>query len=208
MNVTNDQTIDAYDNGVQAYFDQSPQQVSGHIKNWIDTALDGLSKTAKIFEIGSATGKDAHYIESLGYTMELTDASKGFVDYLNQKGKTARQFNALTDDFGSTYDVIFADAVLLHFTESELKRVLGKIATALKPNGKLAFTVKKGDGESTESEKLGSLRYFHFWQPEQLENMLRDAGLSVVYQHTEEDNRGNKPAWILMVAEKRGNDEN
>jgi predicted TPR repeat methyltransferase len=202
--VTNDDTIQAYDNGVQAYFDQSPQQVSAHVKEWIDASLEGLPTTAKIFEIGSGTGKDAAYFQSLGYDIEMTDASKGFVEYLNQNGYPASEFNVLTDGFGAKHDLIFADAVLLHFTENELKTILAKVSQALEPAGRFAFSIKQGDGESTESAKLGSPRYFHFWQPDQMRNLLQANGLHVIYQNIAEDSRGSKPAWILIVAEKLG----
>lgn len=207
MSVTNKDTIKAYDQGVQAYFDLSPQMVSSHVKSWIDAALNGLPKSARLFEVGSGTGKDADYIESLGYSMQLSDASSGFVDFLKKMKKNAQLFNVLTDEFNSQYDLILADAVLLHFTEDELSVILKKISKALNVNGRLAFCVKKGDGDFTEEKKLGSVRYFHLWQPEQLDIMLKNAGLTVMYEDIAEDNRGNKPAWIMVVAEKRGGHE-
>lgn len=204
MKVTNSDTVKAYDNGVQAYFDLSPQKVSAHIKNWIDASLEGLPTSASIFEIGSGTGKDADYMESLGYQLQLSDASTGFVDFLRQKGETARVFNILTDDFDVNYDLIFADAVLLHFTERELRQVIQKISSSLKPAGRFAFTIKQGEGEFMEEKKLGALRYFHLWQPAQLKAMLEDCQMDVRYEDTAEDSRGNnKPAWVMMIAEKR-----
>ena len=202
MTVTNDDTIKAYDQGVQDYFNQSPQKVTSHIQDWINTALRGLPKTAELFEIGSGTGKDAKYIMSLGYKITLTDASQGFVDFLNHNGYKARIFNILTDDIDKQYDLIFADAVLLHFTADELDGIFRKIAKALKTNGRIAFSVKRGDDEFIEDKKLGKVRYFHLWQPNQLETMLKANGLAITYQHIAEDNRGDKPAWILVVAEK------
>lgn len=202
MNATNEDTIKAYDNGARAYFDLSPQKVSTPVKKWLDNALKELPKEAKIYEIGTGTGKDADYIESLGYKMQLSDASSGFVTFLNQRNRNAKLFNVLTNQFDMQYDLILADAVLLHFTEDEIQQVLKKVANALTENGRFAFSVKKGDGDFTEDKKLGSVRYFHLWQPNQLVNKLGKAGLSVTYQAIAEDRRVNKPAWIFMVAEK------
>ena len=203
MSVTNKDTISAYNDGVQAYYELSPQTVSDFVKEWIDTALNGFPKNARMIEVGSGTGKDARYILSLGYNMELTDASQGFVDYLNGLGMTARTFNILEESFEGTYDLILANAVFLHFNEVELKDVFEKVINALKPRGRLAFAVKQGDGEFTEKEKLGKLRYFHLWQAEQLTKMLNGQGFNVTYTKVVGDSRGNKPSWIMMIAEKQ-----
>lgn len=203
MSATNDDTIKAYDYGVQAYFDQSPQKVTGRIKEWIDSALSGLSKSAKIFEIGSGTGKDADYIQSLGYNMQLSDGSKGFVEYLRSKGKEAKQFNVLHDEFDDRYSLVVADAVLLHFTEDELKKILKKINNALEDQGRLAITLKQGDGEFTEDKKLGSVRYFHLWQPEEISSIMKSCGFEISYNKSIADSREGKPGWMTIIAEKQ-----
>lgn len=203
MNVTNRDTIAAYNNGIEEYYNLSPQKVSGHIKTWIDSALSGLPKDSKLLEIGSGTGKDAVYINSLGYKLKLTDASQGFVDYLQQQGMDAVTFDVLEDDFNDKYDLIFADAVMLHFADIELEKIFKKVWSALLPKGRFALTVKKGDGEFTEDKKLGMLRYFHLWQPEQLIDKLEDSGFSLTFNEIADDKRGDKPSWILIIAEKR-----
>lgn len=202
MRVTNKDTLKAYDSGVKAYYDLSPQKVSDHVKEWIDQALAGLDKKAKIFEIGSGTGKDADYIESLGYDIQVSDASSGFVEFLQKNNKNPVTFNILTDDFSTKHDLILADAVFLHFNTGEVQTILQKIHTALKNSGRLAFTVKRGDGDFIEDKKLGSVRYFKLWQQDELVNLLNACGFSVSYNELAEDNRGNKPAWILIIAKK------
>ena len=205
MNVTNEDTIKAYDGDVKAYYNLSPQKVSSHVKSWLDEALRDFPKTASLFEVGSGTGKDANYIESLGYKITMSDASMAFVEFLKKNNKSAWHFNVIKDEFDDKYDLIIADAVLLHFTESELMKVLNKLNAALKKSGRLAFTVKRVDGDFTEKEKLGNVRYFHLWQPDDLKIMLNAAGFVVTYEEIAEDTRGEfKPAWILMVAENRG----
>lgn len=204
MNVTNDDTINAYDSGVQAYLNQSPGEMSdGNFKDWLDKAIKDLPTSSKIFEIGSGGGRDAKYIQSKGYRVELTDASIGFVNFLKDAGMKAKQFNVLTDDFNESYDLILANAVLLHFTEAQFRSVLIKIHDALNQNGRFAFVLKQGDGDFTEDKKLGKMRYFHMWQEDDLKKVLSKTGLSIKSIDIGKHRKKGWPSWIMIVAEKQ-----
>ena len=201
MNTTNEETLDAYNRAVTIYLEKSPQVVSGQLKQWIDDNLSSLEQTAKILEIGSGTGKDAAYFASQGYNVELTDASEGFVKYLREQGYSARILNALSDDLGTDYDMIFADAVFLHFTETELRIVLRKCLDALRKGGRLAFTLKAGKGEESTAQKLGHPRYFHYWQAEDIRELLAASGFSDIAISSDKDFRGEeKPDWLHINA--------
>lgn len=203
MNDTNELTIAAYEKHINEYTSGSPQVVDGHVKKWIDASLSNVAKNAQILEIGSGTGKDADYIESLGYTLERTDATRAFVDLLISKGHAARVFNAITDDILDKYDLIFADAVLLHFTPEETRAVIRKISNALQDEGKFVFSLKQGKGEELTDYKLGATRYFCFWQQDTISQVLRECGFDSVHITVAEDYRGtSKPAWLMIEAVK------
>lgn len=140
--------------------------------------ISTYSQKTRILEIGSGTGKDAKYIASKGYPIELTDASQGFIDHLRTKGFEPRLLNAIEDELGENYDMIFADAVFLHFTEPELRLVLNKVHEALKPTGRLAFTLKAGEGEESTIRKMDGPRYFHFWLEDEITQILQETGFS------------------------------
>ena len=128
-----------------------------------------------------------------------TDAAPGFVRELRARGFDARQFNLLTDEFGATFDLILANAVLLHFDRAQLPRVLVKARTALNPPGRLAFSLKGGDGEGWSSAKLGAPRYFCYWRAQRIAALLDAAGFarwSIVEAHM---NRAHAD-WIYVVA--------
>ena len=201
MQTTNAQTLATYNAKAQTYIDTSPQYVDGQLKVWIDSNLAILSKDARILEIGSGTGKDAKYIASKGYSMELTDASQGFINHLRTEGFEPRLLNAIEDDLGANYDMIFADAVFLHFTEPELRLVLGKVNAALNPTGRLAFTLKAGEGEESTTRKMDAPRYFHFWLEEEIRQILQETGFREVTITTDEDFRGEgRPDWLHITA--------
>ncbi len=207
MNNLNDQTVKGYDKTVAKYIDTSRQKVDGHLKAWIDKNLKSMDKTSKILEIGSGSGRDADYFESLGYKMELSDASQGFVDHLSKNGKSARLLNAITDDLGSDYDMVFADAVFLHFNPEQLGRVLSKIFEALKPNGLIVFSLKAGSGEEVTDRKLDVNRYYCYWQADDIKKLLVKNGFINIEIETIDDYRGKaRTDWLLVNANKTKND--
>jgi 2-polyprenyl-3-methyl-5-hydroxy-6-metoxy-1,4-benzoquinol methylase len=203
MSKTNEQTVDTYNKTVEKYIVTSPQVVDGDLKRWLDDNLAKLKTDAKILKIGSGSGKDADYFASKGYSVECTDASQSFVEYLQKKGRPARLLNALTDDLGSNYDMVFADAVLLHFTREEVKNVLQKIYQALKPGGLLLFSLKAGEGEEITERKLDSTRFFCFWQQDAIEEFLQAVGYADIETRIIDDYRGEtRPDWLLISAVK------
>jgi predicted TPR repeat methyltransferase len=203
VNDSNATTVQSYDGHIQEYIDATPQAVDGFIQTWINNVLAGLLPTAKILEFGTAFGRDADYIESKGYTVERTDVTPGFVKLLQDKGHKARILNAITDGLGSDYDLIFADAVLLHFTRDEVQRVIGKVYDALADEGHFAFSLKLGEGEEWEETKLNAPRFFCYWSKETIQPVLEQAGFKDI-QITDDhvSNVGSKAKWIHIIAVK------
>ncbi len=135
--------------------------------------------------------------------MERTDAASAFVEFQHQKGNQARLLNVLTDDLGSGYDMIYGEAVLLHFTESEIQEVITKIYSALKAGGYFLCSLKRGDGEEVTDRKLGKDRYFHYWQNETIQPILKVVGFKHVLSSTTiKDYRPGRPEWLLLTAQK------
>lgn len=199
MTASNEQTLRTYDAHVTDYVAGTAQVVSGPSKDWIDAALRGLPPDARILELGSAFGRDAAYIQQRGFRVECTDASQGFLDYLRDEGFDVRLFNALTDTLTEDYDLILANAVLLHFNRDEFQTVLGKMAGALKPGGRFAFSLKRGDGEDWSTMKLNAPRYFCYWQPEQLPPLIQMAGFEHWDVSSVETQRRHAE-WIYAIA--------
>jgi 2-polyprenyl-3-methyl-5-hydroxy-6-metoxy-1,4-benzoquinol methylase len=193
---SNHLTLQTYEQSVQEYIDGTPAEVSGATKEWIDWTLERLSSQATIIEIGSAFGRDANFIESQGFTVERTDATEAFVVFLQNQGHPVKQFNILTDAFHASYDLVFANAVFLHFPPSELETILKKVHATLKPDGLLAFSVKKGEGEEWSTAKVGKPRYFCYWTEDKMRYLLEKTHFQVVY--FAEDER-----WLYFTVETK-----
>lgn len=202
MNHSNHTTLQAYEKKAHTFVVSKQKHVAGDLKEFIDKAFVGIPFDAAIIEIGTAAGRDADYIDSLGYSVERTDAAKSFVDRLNKRGFKARMFNILNDNFDAQYDVVFASAVFLHFTRDEMQNVLRKVYRALNPGGRVSFTVKQGEGECWSDAKLGLPRYFCFWQEQQLKDVLVSCGYEDVSITVGSSMRKNDSGWLQVIAIK------
>lgn len=202
MSVTNDDTVSTYSAHVKEYLEDTIQEASNEVAAWLDSALSHVDTSAKILELGSGTGKDARYVESKGYAVERTDAAEGFVDYLQSQGYKARMLNALNDEYGTGYNLIFADAVMLHFNREQFLAVLHNVSNALAPNGYFAFSVKQGNGYEETTRKLNGPRFFSYWQAGDLEEMLKAARFKIVENVEGSDYRADKPAWFFIITQK------
>jgi SAM-dependent methyltransferase len=196
---SNEKTLQSYAVRVAAYVDGTAQVVAVEVKDWIDSLLADLPPGARIFELGAAFGRDADYIRSRGFAIECADAVPGFVELLRARGLKARLFNVLTDGLSESYDLIFANAVLLHFTSDEFALVLGKLRNALAAGGRLAFSLKRGRGEEWSNAKIDAPRFFHYWEAENLPPFLRAAGFAswdIVAAHTARAHAD----WLFVTA--------
>lgn len=202
MSSVNQKTLLTYETHYQAYIDNTTPEVTGGLKDWIDQALEGLPLDAKIMEIGSGDGRDARYIESLGYDVECTDATQAFVNILLEKGFNAHVHNAILDPIIGSFDLIFANSVLVHFTREETILVTSKVQTALNPNGRFAFSVKLGRGDLWTNAKVDAPRYYHFWTRKRIDMLLRNTGFSHWTISEDASGRGGSDDWLQVIAYK------
>ena len=197
----NEQTLRTYKKKLQKYIDSTPKQISEAESVWIKQALDLIPKPGKILEIGSGAGRNAIDIQKRGYDITCTDALQEFVDLLRRNGLEASLLDALKDNFGHDYDMIFANGVLVHFTPDETENVLKKVYASLKNDGIFAFSVKQGEGSEWTSEKLGEPRFFHYWQPEPLKQLVEFQGFEWLAMLEGKTSLQNT-SWLYIIARK------
>jgi predicted TPR repeat methyltransferase len=161
--------------------------------------LSYLPKTAAILELGSAHGRDADYIESLGYKIYRTDAVKAFVDYLQAKNHDASVLNAIDGKYPKNQDAIYANAVFLHFTIQELHKVMDNIRTSFVDDGILGFSVKIGEGDKWTKSKIDSPRYFQYWKENELRAFLKEHHFDVIFFETGTTGHDNSD-WYHVIA--------
>lgn len=193
------ETIQAYEGHVQEYISGTYQEIDGDMKIWMDHLAEQVQPTSRILEIGSANGRDAAYLQSKGLTVECTDGTQAFVDLLQEQGFAARKLDLINDPIEGRYDMVMANAVLLHFTREQTQAALQKVHAALNEDGMFAFTLKEGDGEEWSEAKLGVPRYFCYWRQPAIEALVRESGFSDV-QVLKGATRNAQ--WLQIVARK------
>lgn len=196
MNNNNALTLRAYEDCCAAYLSKLPPQMPDGVKNWLNAALGGLDMRAKVLEIGCGPGRDADYVESLGYQVIRTDAAAAFIDHMKSRGHAARRCDVLQDalpvrDAG----LIYANAVLLHLNASEAETALKKIHAALGPDGRVAVSLREGEGEEWSGKTLSAPRYFRYWRAADLRALLEKTGFDQV--KIIPDN-----GWLMVVARR------
>ena len=197
MSQENQKTLETYTAGVQEYIEGTKGDTDEHTQAMIDLALMDRPHDTTILEIGAAFGREAKYMASKGYWPDLTDGSAGFVEYLSAQGMPAKLLDVVNQPILGQYDVIFAFAVFLHFTDEDFDKAVANVRSALKKDGVFVFSLMRGEGERWTDAKLGAPRYFRYWQEDELRERLWGLGMSVT-----EVRDGMEGRWMFVVAEK------
>ena len=209
MSDQNNQTLRFYENHADAYEQceaagystKKGQQAKRNLQIFLSQSLKTIPKTANLFEIGSGYGRDALFIQSLGYKIQTSDAVDSFMNRLRQNGFTPVKFNLVTDTFTDTYDYILANAVLVHFPKNEIKKSVKKIYKALKSNGIFTFCLKRriNSEEDHKTNIAGEKRYFAYWDADEIKDILEKTGFKIVLMEQVE---GIRSCWINVIAKK------
>lgn len=181
MSIENQKTLKAYEQHAGKYLGQDTSNADKLKQDMLKKCLVDIPKDAKIFEIGSAGGKDAEFFRSLGYkNITVSDVPSHFLNILKKKGFSPIRFNLIEDEFLDKYNLIYCWAVLMHFTKEEAKSSIRKMYNALDGDGKILICVKtdknkKEDWTDFQNEKQAKV-YFSFWEENELKNFLNDIG--------------------------------
>jgi len=160
-----------------------------------------LPPRPRILEIGSGPGRDALALESAGVVVDRTDVSPSFVAFMEEAGHQARVLDPLTDELGGPYDGVWAQASLLHVARENLATVLGRLRTAVTPDGRIFLSLKEGDGEAWSVHgSVAAPRHFTYWREAELRTVLATAGWQVVSLTRTPGNRDRSETWLDVVA--------
>jgi hypothetical protein len=122
----NEVTLAAYEQAAERFRESIPRGPNVTLIELFDLIGVSLAPGSTVLELGSGTGRDAVELERRGFRVRRTDAAGSFVEMIRADGFEVDRLNALTDDFGGPYDLMFADAVFLHFDRAQLRTVLKK----------------------------------------------------------------------------------
>ena len=168
-----DRTIQSYEESAREY----NAIVAGHRPPEIVDALRRMMQFVPaggiVLEIGSGSGQDADYVESLGGVVRRTDAAQAFLDLQAERGKKGELLNVVTDALGGPYSAILAMAVLIHVDREQVAPVLCKVFDALEPGGAFLAGMRIGEGETNGDYQTV------YWEKDRFADELAAAGLRI-----------------------------
>lgn len=187
-------TVQSYERFARQYDTLVSERRPPYIEDALRRFVQCLPPGGSVLEIGSGTGRDADFVESLGAAVRRTDATQAFLSLMAERGKQADLLNVLTDELGGPYDGVLAMAVLIHVDREQVDPVLRKIHTALKPSGVFLVAMRKGEGET--SGEYHTVQ----WTAERFAARLAAAGLSTAWMTEWVGPDGNE--WVTFLARR------
>ena len=163
--------------------------------------LAELPDSARILDVGCGAGRDTLAFKMKGYEVDAIDYSEELVKKaIEITGIQIQLKSFYAIDEHEVYDGVWACASLLHCERSQLKDVIGKLVTSLKPNGVLYMSFKYGD---SDREKDG--RQFTDLDDAQAEVLLgKFDNVQQIHQWVTVDQRPERQEkWLNLVWKKR-----
>lgn len=194
-----DLTIQTYRENFEKYASKTALAPIGPFKEWIDRFAALLPRGATVFEIGSATGRDARYLAAKGFKVTCTDVVPGVLDRLSVEGFETAEFdfrNYPKAEWIGNFDGVFANAALLHAPQDVFENALKNVTRMLKPRGVFAFSLKAGEGEEVTSEKMDAPRYFNYHSEPEIRGILTALSLEILSVTDAEEGK-----WLHVIGQ-------
>lgn len=199
-------TIDVYSSLGKKYLKDIAQATPDEIKLF----MQRLPQRASVLEIGCAGGRDSKVFSDNNFQVTGIDLCDNFLIEARREipDGTFINMDVLNLDFEpSTFDAVWAMAVLLHLKKSDIPQALNGIKRVLKTGGILFVGVKIGKGEVLHQDKLSgeNERFFSFFSKNEIEQYVKDAGFKITYSKVRSDDVGRQDLkWVRLIAKKIG----
>lgn len=159
-----------------------------------------LKPGATILDVGCGSGRDLIWLKKRGFHVMGIERSEGLAELAIQNtGIKIIVADFEIYDFSQlSVDAILLVGALIHLNPSKLPNVIHSIIKALKQNGYILITLKKGMGTSHDSHG----REFYLWQHDELCIVFSDMGLNVTEFFQQSSNLDTDEIWLGFVLEK------
>ena len=161
-----------------------------------------LSSGACILDIGCGSGRDLLWFRQRGFEVVGFERSPGLAGLVRKNVEC----EVIEGDF-ETYDFsrLSVDAIMLigalvHLPHNKVPEVLNSINRALKDDGIIFLSLKKGVGNTSYSHE----RVFYLWNDGELRDLFKDLGLDVIDYFQQSSTTGIDEVWMGYVLEKAG----
>lgn len=174
-------TIDTYNRTALEYDTETAGFWDLFPRTTIDTFADMVHD--RVLDVGSGPGRDGIILQEKGLEIVCLDASEAMVTLSSERGlqSVVGDFCALPFS-DAAFGGVWAYTALLHVPKSEIGKALSEIARVLAKDGVFGLGLIEGDDERyRESSGINLPRWFSYYRKDEIENLLRTHGFSVVY---------------------------
>jgi ubiquinone/menaquinone biosynthesis C-methylase UbiE len=164
----------------------------------LDAVAARLPTGSRVMDLGCGPGRDIALLRERGFNMVGLDRSTGM---LHEAGRRVGGPLACADMrqlplHNQSLDGIWMCASLLHMPRADVPLVLAEASRVLRPAGVFYISVQEGVGE-TWADSDGGRRFFTFFQVNELQALVEDAGFAVQESWMGE---GGHSVWISLIA--------
>lgn len=192
-------TIEYYNKNAETYFEQT---VESNLQVVYDEFLSRIPTKSYILDFGCGSGRDSKFFIANGYKVKAIDGSiemcKLASKYINQDVECMK-FEELDEE--NIYDGIWACSSIVHVEKEKLPNILNKMIKALKQNGVIFVSFKKGTGYEIKEGK-----YYNFLVKEEFERILENLNTNVkIIGYRENISNSKRPKvseWSNIILQK------
>jgi SAM-dependent methyltransferase len=160
-----------------------------------------LSPGSLVLDVGCSSGRDLLWLKRRGFSVVGLEGSPDLARIARETvGCEVRSADFEAFDFSTlSVDALCLCAALVHIPPEGLQAVLQRILKALRPRGFMLFTMKEGEGRSSD----GRGRTFHLWRDGDLREMFDALRLEVLHFVRRESIIGTGEVWLEYVLRGR-----
>lgn len=192
-------TIEYYNKNAETYFEQT---VESNLQVVYDEFLSRIPTKSYILDFECGSGRDSKFFIANGYKVKAIDGSiemcKLASKYINQDVECMK-FEELDEE--NIYDGIWACSSIVHVEKEKLPNILNKMIKALKQNGVIFVSFKKGTGYEIKEGK-----YYNFLVKEEFERILENLNTNVkIIGYRENISNSKRPKvseWSNIILQK------
>ncbi len=176
---------------------------------WLRTAIDGFAAAVQglgpVLDVGCGPGAVTAYLAERGLDVSGVDLSPRMIEHARRLHPGQRFAVASATDLNladSSLGGILGWWSLFNLPRDILPQVLALFARALKPGGHFITATHVGDEDAVRTEAYGGVPVrwtTHKWRPEQLVDLIEQAGLRPVAELRLPADEQSGPGLVIMA---------
>ena len=192
--------FDWYQENYQRYFARTR---GVNPASFLNPLVRHLKPGAVILDVGCGSGRDLKWLRERGFSVTGLERAKGLAALAREHaGCIVIEGDFEVYDFSSVKaDALLLSGSLVHVPHGSLETVFNNIVRALKPEGILLISLKRGTGSAVDEEG----RTFYYWERSRLDPMFSQAGFAILECRTSVSKVNPQDTWLSYLLRKSMN---